>query len=205
LTTAARATGIAVAAALGGALCHAATASPGPGATASPPAAASVPAIWAKHGITFGYQGLTTQYSCEGLKDKMEALLSYFGARDGSIRVRAYGCAGGPYRASPAVNLDMEFETLAPAPADGAAAATIRGRRVERDLFPASQISRDAPTFIQRGDCELVQKFVAKVLPSFTHDIRKDLTRCIPHELDGTVPNLRVEVLVPDAEQNRKR
>jgi hypothetical protein len=46
----------------------------------------------------------------------------------------------------------MEFETLAPSPAD-AAPATVRGVWVERDLFPDTQISRNAPSHLQRGDC----------------------------------------------------
>jgi hypothetical protein len=37
---------------------------------------------------------------------------------------------------------------------------------------------------------------VAVVLPAFAHETLADLTRCIPHELSGTMPNLRVRVLV---------
>jgi hypothetical protein len=187
-------TRVALAAALSGALCHGAAAAPG---STPAPAATGLPATWNEHEVTLAYQGLTTHYSCEGLKDKMGALLRYFGARPESIRLRAYGCAGGPYRPSPAVNLAMEFETLAPSPSEGGTAA-VRGAWFERDLFAETRISRDAPMHIERGDCELVQKFVATVLPAFTHEIRKDLTRCIPHELDGTVPNLRVRVLAPE-------
>jgi hypothetical protein len=174
-----------------------------PPTAATPPAAplstGAVPATWTEHKITFAYQGLTTHYSCEGLKHKMGDLLRYFGARPKGIRLRAYGCAGGAYRPSPAINLEMEFATLAPS-AEGAAAG-VTGAWVERDIFPQTQISREAPSHITRGDCELIQKFVAAVLPSFTHEIVQDLTRCIPYQLDGTVPNLRVRVLAPQTDR----
>ena len=203
MTRAARATQAALAAALSGAFCGGAAAVTGPTPTIPPPAATATAAAatWTQHTLTFAYQGLTTRYSCEGLKQKMGALLRYFGARPESIRLRTYGCAGGPYRPSPAINLAMDFETLAPSPADGAT-ATVRGAWVERDLFGKTRIARQAPSSIGRGDCELVEKFVATVLPSFTHEILRDLTRCIPHELNGTMPNLRVRVLAPETDQS---
>src|SRR4051812_36097947 len=105
LTTAARVTHGALIAALSGAVCQAAAALPGPTPDTRALSVTAAPAAWTKHTMTFGYQGMTTRYSCEGLKGKMRALLRYFGARPESIRLNAYGCAGGPYRASPAVNL----------------------------------------------------------------------------------------------------
>jgi hypothetical protein len=196
LTRGDRATGVALAAALTGVLSHGVGAATAPTPEPRPPATTGREATWTPHSITIAYQGLTTHYSCEGFKDKMGALLRWFGARPDSIRLRTYGCAGGPYRASPAINLAMEFETLAPSPTGGASA--VRGAWLERDLFGDTRISRAAPSHIERGDCELVQKFVASVLPSFTHEILKNLTRCIPKELSGSVPNLRVRVFVPE-------
>ena len=129
------------------------------------------------------YQALTTRYSCEGLKQKVRVLLLYFGAREDGLRLRTYGCAGGPYRPSPVVNFAADFETLQPA--DPGAAGTVAARWVERTLFARTRVSRNAPSYITRGDCELVQKFVAVLLPAFAHQTISDLTRCIPHELDA--------------------
>ena len=156
--------------------------------------AGEVASTWNKNAIELHYQAFTTRYSCEGLKQKARALLLYFGAREDGLRLRTYGCAGGPYRASPVVNLAADFETLRPA--DPPAAGTVPARWVERSLFARTRVSRDAPSYITRGDCEFVQKFVAVLLPAFAHEILSNLTRCIPHELDGTMPNLRVRVLV---------
>lgn len=197
MTAADRATRVTLAAALAGVLSQglATAASPTPGGP-RPSGSREVEAIWRQHALTIGYQGFTTSYSCEGFKDKMRALLRWFGARPASIRLRTHGCAGGPYRASPAIELALEFETLAPLPS-GDASTDVRGVWIERDLFGKTRVSRDAPSHIDRSDCELVQKFVAAVLPSFTHEIETNLTRCIPNQRSGSVPLLRVRVLAP--------
>ena len=160
------------------------------------PAFAAIDAVWKKHELNVGYQGFTTSYSCEGLKDKVKALLVFFGAREEGMKVRAYGCAADPYRPAPAVNLQLEFETLAPA--DGAQSGLVAATWIERDVYPEVKVQQEAPQHITRGDCEMVQRFTDTVLPSFTHETMQDLTTCIPHRLDGTIPNLRVKVLVPE-------
>lgn len=159
------------------------------------PAHAGVEAVWRQNELTLGYQGFTTNYSCIGLRDKVESLLLYFGAKKEGMKVSAYGCAGGPYRPVPAVNLKLKFETLVPA--EPGATGVISAEWVERDLFPQKKLQRAAPQRITRGDCEIVERFVAKVLPSFAHETLQDLTTCIPNKFDGTVPNLREKVLVP--------
>lgn len=156
---------------------------------------AGVDAVWKQNELTLGYQGFTTNYSCIGLRDKVESLLLYFGAKKEGMKVSAYGCAAGPYRPVPAVNLSLKFETLVPA--DPGADDVVAAKWVERDLFPQKKVQQEAPQRITRGDCEIVERFVAKVLPSFSHETLQNLTTCIPNKFDGTVPNLREKVLVP--------
>lgn len=156
---------------------------------------AAVDAVWRQNELTLGYQGLTTNYSCQGLKDKIESLLVYFGARKDGMKVSAYGCAGGLYRPVPAVNLKLKFETLMPA--EAGAEDVVPAKWVERDLFPQKKVQQQAPQRITRGDCEVVEKFVAQILPSFSHETLQNLTTCIPFKADGTIPNLREKVLVP--------
>jgi hypothetical protein len=167
------------------------------------PASTPVEAVWTSHEMTLGYQGLTTDYSCQGLRQKVKSLLLYFGARTEGLKVSAYGCAGGPYRPVPAVNLSLRFETLAPA--EPGATDTVPAKWVERDLFPRKKVQQEAPQYVTRGDCEIVQRFTALVLPAFTHETLQDLTNCIPHRLDGTIPNLREKVLVPADTQDPPR
>jgi len=156
---------------------------------------AAVDAVWKQHELDFGYQGFTTSYSCEGLKDKMESLLLYFGARKEGMKVSAYGCAAGPYTAVPAVNLKLRFETLVPA--DAGTPDAVAAKWVERDLFPEKKVQQPAPQYITRGDCEVVERFTALVLPAFSHETLQDLTTCVPKSFNGTMPNLREKVLVP--------
>ena len=163
---------------------------------AAEPTRAEVDAVWKQNELTLGYQGLTTDYSCQGLRDKVESLLLYFGAREDTMKVSAYGCAAPPFRPVPAVNLKLRFETLVPA--EKGADDVVAAKWVERDLFPQKKIQQAAPQRITRGDCEIVERFAAKVLPSFSHETLQNLTTCIPNRLDGTIPNLRERVLVPE-------
>ncbi len=174
-------------------LCLAVSAALALGSVAS--AHAAVDAVWKQNEMKLGYQGFTTNYSCQGLRDKVESLLLYFGAKKDTMKVSAYGCAAGPYRPVPAVNLSLKFETLMPA--EPGEEDTVTAEWVERDLFPQKKVQQAAPQRITRGDCEIVERFVAKVLPSFSHETLQDLTTCIPNKFDGTIPNLRERVLVP--------
>ena len=50
-----------------------------------------VPAVWKEQHLEFFYVGRTARYSCDGLRDKVRALLLDLGARR-DIRVTAIGC-----------------------------------------------------------------------------------------------------------------
>ena len=50
------------------------------------------PGVWQHHQTTISYYGITTLYTCDGLEDKVRALLLYFGAR-ADLKVHAFGCA----------------------------------------------------------------------------------------------------------------
>ena len=50
----------------------------------------SIEAVWAPRRITFFYQGFTTHYSCDGLRDQIREMLAKVGARH--LEVREYGC-----------------------------------------------------------------------------------------------------------------
>ena len=160
-------------------------------------AEAEVAASWRAHDTQFSYQGFTTTYSCQGLKDKMESLLVYFGARSEGLKVSTQGCSAPPFRPAPAVDLRMRFETLAPV--SGAVGEAIAARWAERDLSGETKVQQEAPQWITRGDCELVERFVDLVLPMFSHRILENRITCIPHRRSGTLPTVRVEVLVPDS------
>ncbi len=158
-------------------------------ASESPTEVSTVPAVWQEHEIILRYQGFTTHYSCTGMRAKVKAILRHLGARD-DMRVTSYGCAALDGRPAPVANVKLRFATLQPAGDDtGGSRVTARWDEVRL----ASQRPRD----LSRGDCTLVERFRDDVLPAFASEVVADRTRCIPHRLDASAPNLRLRVLRP--------
>src|SRR5271154_3233710 len=50
-----------------------------------------VAAVWKEQRITFTYMGRTSRYSCEGLRDKVSAMLMDLGARR-DMKISPIGC-----------------------------------------------------------------------------------------------------------------
>ena len=55
------------------------------------PRSTVVEAVWKPQRINFVYRGYSTLYSCSGLQDKLEKILTTVGARD-RVELRAYSC-----------------------------------------------------------------------------------------------------------------
>lgn len=156
-------------------------------ATASPLAAADAPretGVWQEHRVTVSQLGFTVTYSCEGLRDKLEALLRAAGARE-DIEAVPLAC-GAPGRPNPAARVELRFFTLAPATSPDAIAGTWRQVRIRPGR----------PRELSRGDCELVERFRNDLLPAFTTREVQDRVRCIPHQPFSTV-DLRFRVFAP--------
>ena len=66
-----------------------------PAALAAPAASAesAQPAKWVSRNLTFIYQGFTTQYSCDGLRDNAVTILGALGAGRQDFNVTALPCA----------------------------------------------------------------------------------------------------------------
>src|SRR5271170_1760556 len=50
-----------------------------------------MPAVWKEQHLSFTYMGRTSRYSCDGLRDKVRALLLDLGARR-DLKITALGC-----------------------------------------------------------------------------------------------------------------
>lgn len=149
----------------------------------------AVPAAWKRHEIEFVYMGFTTRYSCEGLRYKMNLLLGAVGARPG-FKVSTRACASVPGRvdAFPVVRMVFEAPELLQAGRPGAGGPMLARWR------PVT-LARRTPRELESGDCELVEQFSSRVLPAFvTRRLEGDIN-CIPHQLAGSVFNLRFDVL----------
>lgn len=148
---------------------------------------ATVPAIWQAHKLTFDYLGITPTYSCNGLQDALSYLLERAGAKL-NRPVLAYPCRGGA--PTKLLSATLDFSTLQAAQG-GAEDTGTQGvwRHVEFSMI------RSNPQ-LHGSDCELVQEFKDKVLPSFTtRNVHSNL-HCIPYQTTGNQFNLNFDVLV---------
>jgi hypothetical protein len=174
---------------------------------------AVVEAVWKPQRINFVYRGYSTLYSCSGLQDKLEKILTTVGARD-HVELRAYSCddvlsiarfqiaLASPVEATPEnvqelTTYDARDELLARARGEQLASAEDLPR------FPAVwktiSFARSREMRLEPGDCELVQQLRRHVLPRMSVQIVSDRVQCSAF---GNIsrPQLTVSALVP-AEQ----
>jgi hypothetical protein len=146
---------------------------------------AHAPGIWQKHKYSFVFMGFTTTYSCDGLASKLKTLLLAAGARS-DVKSRPSVCSayGRPDKFARA---DLTFYSLAPANPTDAAAHPVDG------IWKSVALSRNSPRDLALGDCEVVQQFKDLVLPMFTTRNLSNNTTCIPHQLSGSVIDLKFE------------
>jgi hypothetical protein len=181
----------------------------------------SVEAFWNAYEFDFAYQGFTTHYSCDGLRDKVRYMLEQIGAREG-FKVRARGCGmnGGPTRfprvritaalpmAATTANLaELEKdadrrELIARVRGESADLAEVGSRfaaRVEV-VHLASKGSRR----LDAGDCELLEQVRDHLLPKLGLEVKGDDLNCIPHQMRIGEVSLDVRTLKaippPDAQ-----
>lgn len=152
-------------------------------------ASAGESAVWVPKEVIFNYREFTTKYSCDGLQERVKALLRELGARS-DMRVSGFGCTrlAGP---DPLANVRIKINVLQPArsPADH----TVPAHWQTVNLPP----ERDP---IQRAaDCELVQQFRQQVLPVFTARDVAGNTTCEPRNIVPGSTGLKMQVLVADS------
>jgi hypothetical protein len=158
---------------------------------------APVAAVWKERHVEFSYMGRTARYSCEGLRDKVRAMLLDMGARR-DLTLVALGCEGDAHARVSVAGPHLSITFSAPALPDPAAKPVRAGDLAATDArFVAFSITTDAFRNMGIGDCELVEQFARQILPKLvTRDVRQDIT-CVPNELSGSHYLLRGEVLRP--------
>jgi hypothetical protein len=185
----------AVSAVMVSAFCGAAWATPpdtGQAAAGQVATDGSQPAVWTQKELTFVYQGFTTKYSCDGLRDKMRGVLLQLGAKKKDLKVNEYGCTSSFGRPDPFPGVQIKMSVLQPAAADSKQ-PPVGAHWTPVDLkLPDSTFSNDS------GECELVEEIRAKILPSFTTRDVNLRDNCIPFQQTATRPTLKLEVLAPD-------
>ncbi len=171
---------------------------------ADPDSGDRIPAVWKEQRFSFTYLGRASRYSCDGLRDKVRAMLLDLGARR-DLQVVAIGCRSTAARVPMvyvAPSLDIVVST--PALPDAAAKPLHPG-----DLTAA--VARYEPFTIANNafrnmgilDCELVQEFVRQILPKLvTRGLKQDIS-CLPFQQSGGRYLVRGEILrvLPRAER----
>ena len=149
-------------------------------------------AVWTPKELTFVYQGFTTKYSCDGLRDKVRSILLELGARE-DLQVNASPCSS-LGRPDPFPGVRIKVNVLQPAGDKSATAGTqsVPAHWKAVDLRP----ERDAVS--AAGDCELVEQVKQSILPLFATRNVQYSSNCVPHQLQLGATQLRAEVLVPD-------
>jgi hypothetical protein len=163
------------------------------GSSASTPAGESQPAVWTEKELTFVYQGFTTRYSCDGLRDKVRGVLLDLGAEKKGLKVLQLGCSSPSGRPDPFPGVRVKMRILQPA----SGTADDKQPPVPAHWKPVDLKLRDSFT-TDSGECELVEQIRHKIVPAFaTRNVDLKAT-CIPHQASATRPTLRLEVLAPD-------
>jgi len=145
-----------------------------------------IPAVWKEQHLSFFYMGRTSRYSCDGLRDKVRAMLLDLGARR-DLQITALGCEDTAERVrleSLGPSLTMVFSS--PALPDAAAKPQHPGDLAAVDArFEAFTITSDAFRNMGIADCELVEEFARQILPKLvTRDLKQDIT-CVPFQQSG--------------------
>ncbi|HJS92555.1 MAG TPA: hypothetical protein VJ738_21485 [Steroidobacteraceae bacterium] len=153
-----------------------------------------VAAVWVPKHVQFIYQGFTSYYSCDGLRDQIRSMLEKLGAKD--LKVQQYSCVNpsGP-TLFPGVRVNMRV--LVPASSAEAAKEKNAGSPVQAQWKDVVLMPTNAPVN-EQGNCELIEQFKETFLPLFTTRNVKYESTCIPHQVTlGT--HLSAEVLMPSA------
>jgi len=164
-----------------------------------------VAAVWKEQRLTFTYMGRTSRYSCDGLRDKMMALLMDLGARR-DMKVSRVGCFEDRPSTKPAyLSPSLALVFSAPALPDPAAQPLHEGDLSAVDArFEPFTLTSDAFRNLSVADCELVEEFARQILPRLTaREVKSDIT-CVPYQASGSRFMVRGQILraLPRAEQS---
>jgi hypothetical protein len=155
-----------------------------------------IPAVWKEQHLSFFYMGRTARYTCDGLRDKVRAMLLDLGARR-DLTITALGCVAPAARVrlesvGPSLNIVVSTPALPLAklkPLHPGDLGKVDAR------FERFSITSDAFRNMGITDCELVEDFAHQILPKLaTRDLKQDIT-CVPFQQSGGRYLVQGEVL----------
>ena len=176
---------------------------------------APVMAVWVEQKIDFTYVGITSCYSCDGLKSKVGLILKEIGARPGfKVTLRACANLRGGVERSPIVEIVAAMPQAATPEvlAEVARQASIRelAAKAGGKSAPGAEATAEFPARtrrvdfrerpvgpVQAGDCELIETLRDKVFVPLGARIVEDHMHCVPHQIIVGGVSLVIEVLEP--------
>ena len=166
-----------------------------------------IPAVWKEQHVEFSYSGRTSRYSCDGLLEKVRAMLLDLGARR-DVKLTPLRCADAePMRGpthSDGGGSRIKIVFSSPARPEAADRPLHPGDLAATDArFEPFTIMSDAFRNMGIGDCELVQQFTRQILPRLmVRDVRQDIL-CVPYKPSASRFFVRGEVFksLPHAER----
>jgi hypothetical protein len=180
----------------------------------SPDAGPTVSAMWLEQDWYQSHTGFTTYYSCDGLRDKVRALLRQLGVRD-DLKVSSAGC-------SSSTGIEqfprLRIKVASAVEATPERLAALEERREQIELI--AKVNEKRPDYdrqslqfaarkrivefrdrrgsaIEQGDCEFMETFADDVLPKIGARVVEREIRCTPHQVSMNSIRLVVEVLEP--------
>jgi len=173
-----------------------------------------VKAVWQVQEVFLSYNGYTTFYSCDGLRDKVAAIIKQLGAHQSSY-VTSAGCdkLTGPARIN-SVHIFLATprtatpEVIAANAQDKKRAGVLaklqhQGPPIDgAETFDAIRKSVVLPSKDQigaegvAGDCELLEVVRNQVIKKIDARVIQDRLGCTPNQGRASNPTLEVEVLV---------
>ena len=198
-------------------------------ATAAPATAAdgapTVMAVWVQKEVNFPYKGLTSYYTCDGIRYKVREILEYIGARPG-FKVKVRSCindVGSPRNLGGVEPMPWVYITAAlPQPvtpellaelAKPDPKAELVARATGKPLATAEATAQFAAQWrrvqfqgspigpVQQGDCELVDEMAESAFAQLGARVIEDLTACVPRQVNPGSIRLTLEVLQPVPEK----
>jgi hypothetical protein len=157
---------------------------------------APISAVWKEQRLNFFYEGHTSRYSCQGLRDKVRAILLDLGARR-DLKVTALVCEQPTAQERlAAVGPSLTIVFSAPALPDPRVKPSRPGDLAAVDArFESFTLAADVFRNMGAADCELVEDFARQLLPKFvTRDLKYNIT-CAPFQQSGGRFLVRGEVL----------
>jgi hypothetical protein len=153
-------------------------------------------AVWTPKELRFVYMGFTSHYSCDGLADKIRAIVLQLGARS-DLKIRDVPCSGPLGRPTEFPGVTVNMKVLVPwdAASSNAAATPVPAH------WKLVEISTDRDPLREAGDCELIEQVKTRVLPLFAVRNINYHSTCIPYQLQIGGTQLKAEVLIADDQQ----